>query len=175
MDAALASALLPLAPTLRLAGLGTRLTAAGVLDSRVLADLLQEDACEILSDLLGLGDAFTEEEFPALGDFTRKVSVGAVILKRVRASESHSDDVLEVLKAKSRKVVGEDSGPEPPPLPGVNLGLRRFGRKPDGSSTGLAATDKKERDKWNGRLAKIFSAAEAPVTEGTWRGHEAPH
>ena len=108
-----------MAPSPRLAGLGAKLATAGVVDCRVLAELLMEDAYEILSDFLGLEDAFTEEEFAALGDFTRKVSVGKVILKRVRASESHSDDVREVLKAKSRKVVGENSGPELPPLPGL--------------------------------------------------------
>ena len=52
MDSALAAALLPLGPSPRLSGLGAKLATAGVVDCRVLADLLRVDAYEVISDFL---------------------------------------------------------------------------------------------------------------------------
>jgi len=72
-----------------------------------------------------------------------------------------------VLKAKKNQKVGESDAKDPPPLPGLKLGLRRFSRNSDGITSGLASSDRKERDKWNARLAKIFASVGAPVVEGT--------
>jgi len=66
MDAALAAALLPLAPSPRLAGLEARLTASGVTDIRVLSELLRKDAYEVFADFLNLEEAFTEAELALL-------------------------------------------------------------------------------------------------------------
>ena len=67
MDPALLAALLPLAPAPRLAGLEAKLVAAGVFDCRAMADLLREDSFEVVSDILGLEDAFSEAGFVLLG------------------------------------------------------------------------------------------------------------
>ena len=82
MDPALAAALLPLAPSLRLAELGARLTAAGVIDIRVLADLLREDGYEVIADFLNIEEAFTEAELVLLGTFVKKIG------NRLRGAEA---------------------------------------------------------------------------------------
>ena len=99
MDPALAAALLPLAPSLRLADLGARLTAAGVTDVRVLAELLREEGYDVIADVLGVEESFTEAELLLLETFVRKIGVSAAVQKRVRAAETHADDVVKVLKS----------------------------------------------------------------------------
>ena len=135
MDPALAAALLPLAPSPRLSGLGAKLATAGVVDCRALADLLRMDAYEFISDFFNLEDAFTEAEFAILEGCAQKVGIGPVVLKRVRAADIHADDVVEVLLAKKKKTEESmNAMDDPPPLPGLKMGLRRFARKPDGSA-----------------------------------------
>jgi len=69
------------------------MAAAGVVDCRVLADLLREDAYEAIADFLNVEDTFTESELTILEAFVKKVGVGSAVLKRIRAADTHSDDV----------------------------------------------------------------------------------
>jgi len=113
MDSALAAALLPLAPSPRLAGLRARLTAAGVSDIRVLAGLMREDAYEVPADILGIEDAFDEAECGLIVTFIEKVGIGSTVAKRVRSADTHADDVIPLQwhRKEERRLYAERVGP----------------------------------------------------------------
>jgi hypothetical protein len=107
MDTALAAALCPLASSSRLGDLEAKLRAEGAVDVRVVAELLETEGVDFLADLLGIEDTFTEAEVDILKAFVKKIGVNAAIQKRVRAADTHADDVLAVFKAsKIRKREG---------------------------------------------------------------------
>jgi len=87
MDAAGTAALAPLSTAPRLAAFGGKLVALGVTDCRVLSELFSEDPYEVVAEVLGLEDAFTESELDLLLAFVKKVNIGAAVLKRVRSAD----------------------------------------------------------------------------------------
>ena len=123
------------------------MAAAGIADCRVLADLLREDAYDVLANIIGLEETFTESEFTLLEALVKKIGVGSAVLKRIRAADTHFDDVVSVLKNAKNQKAGDLVTKDPSRLPGLKLGLRRFSRNSDGIASGLASNDCKERDK----------------------------
>jgi hypothetical protein len=140
MDPALVAALRPLAFSQRLSDLEARLTAAGAVEGE-----------------------FDEGEAELIEVFLRKVGIGVTVKKRIRAAESHADDVVATLRQAKLTKMQDGPASRLPPLPGLRAGLRRFDKRAGGTATGMAERDAKEKDKWNMRFARVLSEVNAPV------------
>ena len=85
MDPALAAARRPLASSPRLGDLEARLRAAGAVDVRVVAELLKIEGVNVLADMLGIEDTFTELEVDVLDAFAKRIGVHAAIRRTIAA------------------------------------------------------------------------------------------
>ena len=102
MAASLGAIMAPLAGAERLAMVPGRLKDLGVTDVRVLADLMEPGGLSgLCSELLGERDVgYTPDELETITMVEQAVSRSAAVLKRIRGTETHADDVHAVARAR---------------------------------------------------------------------------